>query len=238
MNFFVLIFNTIFYRPLFNILILIYQYFSFHDLGITIILFTILIRVLFSPLTYKSIKAQKTFQELQPKIKEIQKKFKDDQQKQAQEIMKLYKEANFNPFSGCLPLLIQLPILIALYQILQRGLVPGEMANLYFFVSNPGKIEPTFLGIINLERAYFELALLAGFLQLLQVKFTTPKPSKLSISDKMEKFSAIFQKQSLFIFPLLTFLVLVKLPSAIGLYWIVSTLFTITQQYFIFKKLK
>jgi len=238
MNFLVTVFNTIFYRPLFNILVLVYQYLSFHDFGITIILLTLLIRLLFYPLTLKSIKSQKFFQELQPKIKEIQKKYKDDQQKQTQEIMKLYQKENMNPFSGCLPLLIQLPVLIALYQILRKGLIFEEISNLYFFIPNPGQINPTFLGILDLSKSYLWLAILAGFLQFIQTKLTLPKTSKSLSLDKIEQFSNLFQKQSLFVFPVLTVLILVKLPSAIGLYWLVSTIFTIIQQYFIFQKLK
>lgn len=238
MNFLATIFNIIFYQPLFNLLVLIYHYLSFHDFGIAIILLTLLIRILFYPLTLKSIKSQKFFQELQPKIKEIQKKYRNDQQKQTQEIMKLYQKEKVNPFSGCLPLLIQLPFLIALYQILKKGLALEEMKNLYFFIPNPGKIDPTFFGLIDLTRPYFWLAAFAGFLQFFQTKITLPQSTKKFSSDKMEQFSAIFQKQSLFLFPILTFLILLKLPSAIGVYWIVSTIFTIFQQYFIFKKLK
>ena len=109
-------FNEILYRPLFNILVLLYNIIPGDDLGIAIIVLTIGIKLVLYPLNQKAIKSQKALQELQPKIKEIQKKYKDKTQ-QAEELLKLYKEAKINPFSGFLPLLIQIPILIALYKV-------------------------------------------------------------------------------------------------------------------------
>jgi YidC/Oxa1 family membrane protein insertase len=235
------IYNLILYQPLFNILILFYQYLPGKDFGVAVILLTVLIRLILYPLMAKSIKSQKILAEIQPKIREIQQRFKDDKQGQAKEIMALYKREKINPFGGFLPLLIQLPILIALYQVFWKGLRPEALNNLYSFVSNPGAIDPTFLGILNLAEPSIILAVLAGICQFFQTK--TMAPSSLlpmgqssKKGDSMGQFSNMMQKQMLYVFPLFTVFILFKLPSAIGIYWVVTSLFSIGQQYIIMKQ--
>jgi len=93
-------FNTILYQPLFNALVLLYEFLPGHDFGIAIIVLTILIRLLFFPLMAKSLKSQKTLTELQPKIRDIQQKYKKDKERQAKEIMELYQREKMNPFGG------------------------------------------------------------------------------------------------------------------------------------------
>jgi YidC/Oxa1 family membrane protein insertase len=236
MDFFINAFNTILYQPLFNALVLIYQYLPGHDFGVAVIILTIIIRIIFYPLMVKSIKSQKVMSELQPKIQEIQQKYKNDKEKQAREMMALYQKEKFNPFGGCLPLLIQLPILIALYRVFWRGLQPGAMSMLYSFVPNPGVINPTFLGLINLGEPNIFLAVIAGIIQFFQTKMLSPKKPKASQKkDQMGQFSELMQKQMLYFFPIFAVVILSRLPSAVGLYWIVTALFSILQQYLIFK---
>ena len=229
-------FNLILYQPLLNTLVLLYQYLPGHDFGIAVIILTILIRIVLYPLMVQSIRSQKVLSELQPKIQEIQQKYKTDKEKQAKETMALYQKEKINPFGGCLPLLIQLPILIALYQVFWRGLRPEEMTNLYSFVPPPGIIDPTFLGIVNLGQASLVLAILAGVTQFFQTKMITPKTPKIKQKEGMAQFSGMMQKQMLYFFPIFTVLILLKLPAAIALYWIVTALFSILQQHLIFKK--
>lgn len=238
MDLFINIFNTILYRPLFNILILFYEYLPGHDFGIAVIVLTILIKLLFYPLGIKAIKSQKALSGLQPKIKEIQEKYKKDKEKQAKETMKLYQKEKINPLSGCLPLLIQFPVLIALFYVFrtfQGGLTPTELEVLYPFVSYP-EINTKFLGMIDLVKPSIFLAIFAGISQFFQTKMTTLK-TKLS-KNKTSDFSSIMQKQMLYFFPIFTVLILFRLPSAIGLYWLTTTLFTIIQQYFILRDKK
>jgi YidC/Oxa1 family membrane protein insertase len=229
------IYNLILYQPLFNILILFYQYLPGKDFGVAVILLTALIRLITYPLMAKAIKSQKALSELQPKIQEVQQKFKNDKQAQAKEIMALYKKEKINPFGAFLPLLIQLPILFALYGVFWKGLQPEALNNLYSFVSNPGAIDPTFLGILNLAQPSIILAVLAGICQFIQTKTMAPKAQKTKDGDKMGQFSNMMQKQMLYLFPLFTVFILFKLPSAIGLYWVVTSLFSIGQQYIIMK---
>jgi len=151
-------------------------------------------------------------------------------------MMELYRREKINPFSGFLPLLIQFPILIALYQVFRKGLISQEMANLYSFIPQPGQINPFFLKFLDLTKPYLLLALLAGIFQFFQTKMTLPKTKK--TKTQIEQFSNLFQKQTLYFFPIFTVFLLWKLPSAISLYWLVTTIFSIIQQYLILKKLK
>ena len=235
------IFNTVLYQPLFNALILIYQYLPGRDFGLAVIILTVLIRLVLSPLMAKSIRSQKALAELQPKIQEVQQKYKEDKERQLRETMELYRKEKINPLGGFLPMLIQLPVLIALYLVFWKGLQPGAMENLYSFVSNPGTINPLFLNVINLSQANLVLAILAGIAQFFQTKMTMVKTPSTSSGqapkkDQTPQFSEKMQKQMLYFFPVFTVFILWKMPAAIGLYWIVTTLCSIVQQYFVYKK--
>jgi len=232
------IFNLILYQPLFNILVLLYEYLPGHNFGVAVIILTLLIKFVFYPLGTQAIRAQKALNELQPKLQEIKEKYKNDKEKQAQATMELYQKAKINPFSGCLPVLIQLPILWALYRVFWQGFQAEQMKYLYSFVPHPGIINPNFLGIINLSQPNMYLAVLAGILQFVQTKTAAPKAQKQNTSgkDAMAQMGRMMQKQMLYIFPVITVMILWRLPSALGLYWLVTIIFSIIQQYLIFKK--
>lgn len=230
-------FYIILYQPLFNLLVLLYNYIPGHDFGIAIIALTIIIRFILYPLSVKAVRSQKSLQKLQPLMKEVQNKYKDDKEKQAKEILALYKREKINPFSGLLLAIIQLPILIALYRVFWNGLNPKELANLYGFVVNPSHINSLFLHTVNLSKPNLVFAVLAGLVQYFQTKMLTPQ-MKLNANgqNKSGDFSQIMQKQMLYFLPVFTVIILLNLPSALGLYWIVGGIFSIIQQYFIFKK--
>lgn len=239
-------FHVILYQPLFNLLILLYEYIPGRDFGVAVIVLTLITRIIVYPLAAKSIKSQKAMTELQPKLKKIKKKYKNNKEKEMKAVLALYKESDINPASGCLPLLIQLPILIALYRVFWEGLQPDSMKWLYNFVSNPGSIDPIFLGFLNLDKPEYLLAFIAGILQYIQVKMTLSKtPLSSESKDKKNKidFVQMMQTQMVYLFPIFTVYILSpmsswKLPSAIALYWIVTTLFAIWQQYSIFREKK
>jgi len=227
------IFNLVLYQPLLNILFLFYNYLPGHNLGIAVIFLTILVRTILYPLSIKAIRSQKALQELQPKIAEIQKQYKDSKEQQALAIMNLYKDADISPFSGFFTLLVQFPILIALYQVFSKGLDSAELVNLYSFVPRPGQINTIFFAGIDLAQPFLVFAILAGLLQLVQLKMAMKKSKN---EDKMSQFAQLLQKQTLYFFPILTIVILLRLPSAIALYWLTTTVFSILQQYFVVKK--
>jgi YidC/Oxa1 family membrane protein insertase len=235
MNILILVFNTVLYQPLLNGLILLYEYIPGHDFGIAIIAITLIMRLLLYPSSIRGVKSQKALADLQPKIQEIQKEYKDDKNKQTKLLMELYKKEKINPFSGCLPLLLQLPILIALYQVFLRGLQPESLTqSLYSFVSHPGVINFSFLGLINLAESNIFLAFLAGIFQFYQLKISTAQ--KGNIKKEATGFPKMMQQQMLYFFPIFTVFIIWKLGSVIGLYWIVSILFSIGEQYIVRKK--
>jgi len=232
----VYLFDIILYRPLFNILVLLYDYVPGHDFGVAVILLTLLIRIVLYPIAVKTLNSQKALQKLQPQIQEIQKKYKDDKEKQAKETLEIYKKEKINPFSGFFLALIQLPVLLALYRVFWEGLKPSELQNLYSFVLNPVTINSNFIGFIDLAKPNLIFAILAGILQFFQTKMMMPKTLKSKGSEP--DFSQIMQKQMLYFFPGMTVIILLGLPSAIGLYWTVSGIFSIVQQYYILRDKK
>lgn len=246
MSFLITAFNIILYQPLLNALVLLYLYLPGHDFGIAVIVLTVLIKLLFYPLGVKSIKSQKALSTIQPKIKEIQEKYKDDKEKQTKEMMALYKQEKINPFSGCLPILIQLPVLIALYRVFWKGLQIDQTSSfLYKFVPPLESINTSFLGIIDLSQSasimientrhylWLNIILIAlvGIAQFIQIKMTAPKTKP----GKDSSFSGQMQKQMQYFMPGFIILILFNLPSALALYFLTTTLFTIIQQYVILR---
>lgn len=232
MNFF----EVILYQPIFNIFVALYNLIP--DAGIAIILLTLIIKLLLYPLTSKSISAQKSLSELQPKMEEIKKKYKDDQQKMAQETMALYKNNKVNPLGSCLPILIQLPIFIALYWVLRGALGTDDFSLLYSFVPNPGQLGHVSLGFIDLGVPNIILAILAGVAQFVQVKMMTTRkpPGNAGEGAKDENMMAMMNKQMLYFMPVMTVFIGMQLPSGLALYWLISTLLTALQQLILFRK--
>ena len=233
-GFIVNFFNFFLYKPLFNSLVLIYNYLPGNDFGLAIICLTVIIRFILYPISVKALNSQKALQSLSPQIQEIQKKYKDDKERQAKETLELYRKEKINPFSGLFLALIQLPILIALYNVFWNGLNSGELNNLYDFVLNPVHINSMFLSTIDLAKPNLIFAVLAGILQFFQTKMLIPKANNNQV--KNNDMAAIMQKQMVYFFPFIRVIILLNLPSALGLYWIVSGIFSIAQQYVILKK--
>ncbi len=233
------LFHTILYQPLFNLFVWLYNVLPGHDLGLVILAVTILTRVILYPLTAASIKAQKGLQDLQPKLDAIKKEFKDDKQKQAQATMELYKNNKINPLTSCLPMLVQLPLLLALFWVMQDGLASKNVAqNLYPFVRNPGTLNIMSFGLLNLAVPNVVLAILAGIAQFFQAKMLSRKtpPKEAGAGAKDEDMAAIMNKQMLYVMPVMTALIGFSLPAGLSLYWFFSTVLMVLQQWYVFKK--
>lgn len=235
------LFNAILYKPIFNAFVVLYNIIPGHDVGIVILVITIIIRLVLYPLTNSSIKAQKSMQELQPKMDALKKEFGSDQQRLAQETMKLYKEHKVNPLTSCLPILIQLPILIALYLVLRDGLAGQNLAaNLYPFVHNPEVIKQMSLGFFDLAKPSIALAVLAGAAQFWQAKMMIRKPSPpaAGAGGKDENMMAMMNKQMLYLMPAMTVIIGMKLQAGLTLYWFFSTALMVAQQMILFSRQK
>lgn len=224
-------FHLILTQPLLNILIWFYNVIPGADLGLAIIALTLLIRLLLLPSFQKSLRSQKELQLLQPKLNELKEKYKDNKEAQTKAIMEFYREKKINPFSSCLPLLVQLPILLALYQVFLVGLKGNVGSELYSFIANPGVINTNFLGIAELIKPNFLFAFLAGALQFVQSKMMPKAPSA-----SQDKTAAIMAAQFTYFLPVMTVLIAMKLPAGLSLYWVITTLFAVGQQYYIIRK--
>jgi YidC/Oxa1 family membrane protein insertase len=147
-------FKTIIYEPIYNILLFVTSYVPGADVGIAIIIVTLLIKFLLYPLSRKAIISQARLKKIEPQINEIKETYKDDKQQQAQATMELYKEHKINPLSGCLPTLLQLPIILSLFYVF-RDFSLENLDIIYSFVSVPENISLTFLGILDLTSRSF-----------------------------------------------------------------------------------
>jgi len=213
------LFNTYIYAPILSVLIFIYRYVAFHDLGVAIIILTVLVRVVLFPIFFKSAKDQSLMQRIQPRIQEIQEKHKDDKEAQAKALMSLYKEHKLNPFAGFFLLLLQLPIFLALFQMFTKELSTGV------FDSH------MFLGFVDLGAKSIVLAIIAAFLQYFQGKLALA-PAKPKEGQKENSTLAVAKIMTV-VGPAVTVIILINLPAALGLYWAVSTAFSVAQQVYI-----
>src|SRR6056297_386618 len=161
---------VVFYQPLFNLLIFLYN--NVGDLGLAVILITLIVKGALYPVSAKATKSQKELKKIQPKVKKLQEKYKDDKEKQAEKVLELYNKENVSPFSGIIPLFIQFPIIISLFQIFKRGLGAGELVHLYDFINKPEVVNYLFFGLLDLSEPSIILAVLAGIGQFFQIRLT------------------------------------------------------------------
>lgn len=234
-----LLFNELLYRPILNFLVLLQNVVPGHDFGLAIIILTALIRLILWPLAGQSIRSQKAMQEIQPEISKLKEKYKGNKAEEAKAVMELYKSKNINPASGCLPLLIQLPILIALYYALWNGLKSSVGGSLYSFVHLADGINFLFLGLIDLSKSNIALGVLAGALQYYQTKMLMPKTKKTvkeGGGNFSDDFASTMNSQMLYLMPLMTAFIATTLPSGLALYWVTTSVFSIIQQYYQTKK--
>jgi len=232
-------YTLIFFQPIYNLLIGLYDLIPGKDIGVAIILLTVIIKMVLWPVTGKAMKSQKALADLQPKMDELKKRLANDKEALGKAMMELYSKEKVSPVSSCLPVLIQLPVFIALYSSLNHVLKSSSFELLYPFVPNPGQIQPTLLGLLDLSVPNYVLAILAGIAQFFQAKMmiTRPQP-KNTPGAQDEAMLSMMNKQMLYMMPVLTVFIAWKLPGGLALYWLVMNLLTIAQQYLMMKKHK
>src|SRR3989344_7591734 len=202
------LYNEILYRPLVNLVVFLYNMLPGSDFGLAIIALTVLVRLVFLPLTIKSVLSQRALSKLGPQQKAIKEKFKNDQVAQNAAILKLYKDNKINPAAGCVPLLIQLPILIALYQAFVAGLKPENLSLLYGFIFNPGVIDKISFGFLDVTSKTPLLAIFAGGAQFIQAWAAKAQNQGLSPNKEM----AALNSQMLYFFPIMIIIIGWNLP--------------------------
>ncbi|MEK7195658.1 MAG: YidC/Oxa1 family membrane protein insertase, partial [Patescibacteria group bacterium] len=198
---------------------------------LAIIFLTILIRLLLFPIFYESLRQQKIQQALQPHIKKIQEKHKNNREDQTKAILNLYTEHKANPALPIILILLQLPVLIALFLIFKAGITAESLNSLYSFVPRPLTINHTFFNLLDLTKASLLLTVLAAIAQYFQSKLAIVKPKPGETQTDAERIG----RSLVYVAPLITLAVLWTLPAAIGLYWITTTIFSAAQQVIINK---
>lgn len=226
-------FHIIFYQPLYNLLVWLTDL-SAGQFGLAIIILTLVVKTILFPLAHRASHAQRKNQskisEIQVKTKEIQKKYKDNKEAQSKAIMELYRAHGFSPFSGFLLVLIQLPILLAIYWVVRAGL-PFDSNELYSFISLPEAVDPVFLGI-NLLGKSFPLAIFVALTQFFQMKFAIPPPPPPSKDPKdtnsmQAHFAKSMQFNMRYFMPIVIGFAALSFPAALSIYWSVSNIFSI-----------
>lgn len=231
-------FAVVFYQPVFNLLIGLVVFLPGHDMGIAIILLTVLVKLILWPFSDKALHSQKALADMQPKVDALKKEYGDKQEELAKAMMALYSKEKVSPFSSCGLVLLQLPVFISLYHALGKGLQSSGFDQLYSFIPNPGTIPPTLLGMVNLADPNYPLAILAGIIQYFQAKsmITRQQANRGTPGASDEQMLATMNKQMLYVMPVLTVILGWTLPGGLALYWTVTNLLTVAQQEFYFHK--
>lgn len=211
------------------------------DYGYSLIIFTILTKILLLPINIKQTESTKRMNEMNPKMKEIQEKYKNDKEKMNQKLLELYKENNYNPASGCLPALIQMPILFAMFYVIREPVkyvfldadIYAGIAKNFWWITDLGKPE---MSATVLRVAGFGLpilAILSAATTYYQMKMINPSKNK----GEKSKADQANQTQNMMtnIMPIMFGWITLSVPSGLALYWVVGNLFTIIQQYFMIK---
>lgn len=249
------IFTILFTNPITNLLILFYKVLLMvnipYPLAFSIILLTAVIKLILYPLGTSQIKSAQKMQKINPHMATIREKHKNDKKRQQEEMMKLYKEHGVNPAAGCLPTLIQFPVIISLYNVLTNVVGANTAALLKintilyspFLTIDPRAWNPSFLGasLADSPSALFSkvpfiilVPVVTGIIQFILSKMMIPESSLIPLKKgekKSDDFATTFQTQSLFIFPVMIGFFSYTLPIGLSLYWNTFSLFGILQQY-------
>lgn len=234
------LFHSVIFEPLYNGLVFLIHITPFADVGIAVIVFTCIIKLLLFPLSKKAVKTQMAMKAIEPETTRIKEQFKNNKEELARQTMALYKKHQVNPFSSFAVILIQIPIIFGLYYVFFKGGLPTINIDwLYSFVPTPDKVNMLFLGLLDISKKSILLALLAGISQFFQAKLAMPpvKPR----GDKPDFKADLARSMGLqmrYIFPIVVVFIAYSISGAIALYWLTSNIFAIGQELIIRKQLK
>lgn len=224
----------------FEVLLFLYQ--ATGNLGLAIIVLTLIIRLILVPLTLPSLKARKKITEIQPEVDKLKKKHKNDKQALQKAQLELYQKYNVNPLSGCLPQIVQLAVLIFLYRalisFLGQDVVHGTTINASFLWLDLSKPDGKYILPIVAGVSQFLLSLMISpGAEVRDIVPNKSKNKKVQQENKAEEntagMAANMQQQMLFLMPIMTVFIAARFPSGLAVYWVITTLFSLVQQYFV-----
>lgn len=230
------IFHTIFFEPLYNALVFLSGVIPGHDLGLAVIVLTILVRLILFPLQHRMSKTQFKMKMLEPELKKIKEETKEDRAEQAKKTMELYRQHGVNPFFGIVALIIQLPILLALFWVFKESF-DFDPDLIYSFITPPGTVNTHLFGLFDVAGRNAGLAVLTGVTQFFQMRYALPPTPPAEKSGKNSSFRSdlarSFSVQMRYVFPVLVVFIALSLPGAIALYWVTSNLFALGHELFV-----
>jgi YidC/Oxa1 family membrane protein insertase len=223
------IFNVLLYQPLFQSLLFLTKLLG-GSLGLSIIALTLLLRFILIPLTIPSLKSAQKIKDRKPELDKLKAKYGDDKKQLQLEQLKLYQQHGVNPAAGCLPTLIQFAVLIAMYQVLMDFITKnGNLGNinLHFLWFNVSQSDPIYI-----------LPLLTGISQLMLSLMLAPAiehhpETTKQKTENVQDMAETMQQQMLFIMPVMTAVLALRFPAGLALYWLITTIFSTIQQYFV-----
>ena len=227
-------FNTFIYDPLYNGLVFLIDIMPGHEVGWAVVILTLLVKILLYPLAKKAVLTQKAMTAVEEEVKVLREKYKDNKEEQARKLMALYKERGISPFASFFTLLLQIPIILALYFVFASGLPEIMTERLYSFVSVPGSVDMIFLGFFDMAAKSWPLALLAGLSQFIHAYISVPHPKKPTGTPSFqEDFARSMSIQVKYVFPVIIVFVAHSLAAAVALYWAAGNVFSIAQEFLI-----
>lgn len=231
--------RTIIYEPLYNVLIFLVDIIPGGSIALAVIILTVLIKVILFPLNKKAIISQIKLKQLEPELNKIKQDF-PDKQEQSQKTMEFYKKNKVSPFSSCLPMLIQLPVILSLYYVFINGIdLNSEI--IYSFTSIPDVVNSTVFGFGDIGDRSIFFALLAGVSQFFQARIVSARSQTPEGGDQnsiQAKIGKSMQMQMKYVFPIIIVVIAFNLSAAVALYWVVNNVITIVQELLIKRKLE
>lgn len=233
-------FNAVIFNPLYNGLVFLIGVVPYADVGIAVVVLTIVVKVLLFPLAHKVAHMQVRMRELTPKMDALKEEYKDNKQEQTIKMMALYKEHNVRPFLSILVLLVQIPIILGLYWVFFRGGLPEiQLDLLYSFISVPPIINMEFIGLVDVGGRSIVLALLAGITQFIHSSYALPKPKPRGENPTMkDDLARSFHLQMKYVMPIIVVVISYTISAAIALYWLTSNIFAIGQELLVRREMR
>jgi YidC/Oxa1 family membrane protein insertase len=227
------LFHAYIFVPIYNLLVYLIGVVPGGDIGVAVILATLIVKILLLPLSLSAARTQKAMKDIEPQLKEVRERYKDDKEQQAKEMFALYKKHQIRPFSSFLSLFIQLPIIFGLYFVFAKSLLPAiDPALLYSFVHVPLVVSEQFLGLIAILGHSFILAGIAALTQFIQAWYAIPvPPASAEVGGSPgEDLARAMTMQARYVLPFLIGFIAFN-SGALALYLITSNVVALAQEF-------
>jgi YidC/Oxa1 family membrane protein insertase len=231
------IFNTVFYDPIYNLLVALLALVPFDDVGLAVIVLTVLVRLILLPFSLSAARTQRAMRLLEPRLAEIREKHKDNKEEQALKTLELYRTEKVNPFASILTVLVQIPVLLALFWVFHyESFETLNIARLYALTPLPPTIQDAFLGLIPMAEKSMLLAVLAGVTQFFQAHLALSHAPKPTGTGMQADFNRVLTLQMRYVFPILIITIGYTTSAAVALYFVTTNLAGALQEWYVRRK--